>query len=208
VAVAYLKSYDRAGYDPANQTYHAMIRLDGAPVKAQPRGKGYDAWAPTGPVDVWKTSIYSYEFPLIAAQSYIYAYELMARDGKDDRDLLAAVRLWANLIESNLPPKTGRRWKKELEEAMPELRHTGGSYAEDYGRTISFFIHVYHATKEEHYLRIAKKVAHEAIDKLYVNGLFKGHPAKPYYESTNGVGILLHALMEMDALPERWQNAF
>jgi hypothetical protein len=209
VAVGYLKAYDRAGYDPAEHTYYAMIQLDGTPVKEQARGKGYDAWAPTGPVDVWKTSIYSYEFPLVTAQSYIYGYELTAGpDGKGDAKLLAASRRWAEVIEKNLPPKTGRRWKKELEEALPELKNTGGSYAEDYGRTISFFVHLYHATKEEHHLDVAKEVARVAIDKLYVNGLFKGHPAKPYYEATNGVGILLHALMELDALPERWQNAF
>ncbi len=208
VAVSYVKAYDRAAYDPVNHTYAAMLKLDGTPVKAQPRGKGYEAWAPTGPIDVWKTSIYSYEFPLIAAQSYIYAYELTVGDGKADDELLTAVRRWAELIENNLPPKTGRRWKAELQEAMPELSYTDGSYAEDYGRTISFFVHVYHSTKEEHYLTVAKEVARLAIDKLYVNGLFKGHPAKPYYEATNGVGILLHALMELDALPQRWQNAF
>ncbi|MEK7685734.1 MAG: hypothetical protein AAB466_09955 [Verrucomicrobiota bacterium] len=91
---------------------------------------------------------------------------------------------------------------------MPELKNTGGSYAEDYGRTISFFVHLYHATQKRRYLSLAEKVAREAVDKLYVNGLFKGHPAKPYYEATNGVGLLLHALLELDALPQRWQNAF
>ena len=208
VALAYLKAYDRAAYDPTQQTYYAMLKLDGTPVMTQPRGTGYDAWAPTGPVDIWKTSIFSYEFPLITAQSYVYAYELTASDGHGDGELLAAARRWARLIEKNLPPKTGRRWEKELKEAMPELRYSDGSYAEDYGRTISFFLHLYHATKDEHYLDVAKEVARLAIDKLYVNGLFKGHPAKPYYEATNGVGILLHALMELDALPQRWQNAF
>ena len=111
-----------------------------APVREQARGAGYDAWPPTGPVDVWKTSIYSYEFPLVAAQSCIYACELTGgTDGKGDAELLAAARRWADVIETNLPPKAGRRWKKELEEAMPEWRRTGGNYAEDYGRTISFF---------------------------------------------------------------------
>ncbi|HXJ60024.1 MAG TPA: LamG-like jellyroll fold domain-containing protein [Verrucomicrobiae bacterium] len=208
VAIAYLKAYDRAAYDPALRTYYAMLHLDGTVVPAQPRGQGYDAWAPTGPVDIWKTSIFSYEFPLITAQSFVYAYELTLTNGIGDAELLTAIRRWAGLIEKQLPPKAGRRWKKELEEAMPQLRYSDGSYAEDYGRTVSFFVHAYHATKDEQYLTVAKEVARLAIDRLYVNGLFKGHPAKPYYEATNGVGILLHALMELDALPERWQNAF
>ena len=38
--------------------------------------------------------------------------------------------------------------------------------------------------------------------------VLKGHRAKPYYEATNGVRLLRHAFMELDALPQRWQNAF
>lgn len=209
VAVTYIKAYDKYGYDKSNHTYFGMIKLDGTPVPSRPRGTGYDLWAPTGPIDVWRNTIYSYEFAPIAAQSCIYAYELTAGpDTKGDPELLAVALRWADVLERNLPPKPGRRWKKELEEAMPELRHTGGSYAEDYGRAISFFVHVYHATKDPRHLKLAEKVAHEAIDKLYVNRLFKGHPAKPYYEATNGVGILLHALLELDAPTQRWQGAF
>ena len=36
------------------------------------------------------------------------------------------------------------------------------------------------------------------MSKLYYNGLFRGHPAKPYYEATDGVGFLLYALLELD----------
>ncbi len=32
-------------------------------------------------------------------------------------------------------------------------------------------------------------------------------PPKPYYEATQGVGILLHSLLELALLPERWQHA-
>ena len=209
VAVACIKAYDKYGYDERTKTYYAMLRLDGTPEPEQKKGAGYDVWKPTGPVDVWKTTITSYDFPLLSAQSAIYGYELTALDGKPgDPELLAVARRWAGVIESNLPPKPGRRWKAELEAAMPELRKTGGSYAEDYGRTISFFVHLYNATKDARYRVIAEKVAREAVEKLYVKGLFKAHPAKPYYEATQGVGILLHALLELDVLPEKWQGAF
>ena len=209
VAVAYLKAYDKWGYDKEAQTYHAMLKLDGTPVPEQSRGPGYDAWKPTGHVDIWKTTVYSYEFPLIAAQSYVYGYELTAADGgKGDPELLEAAQRWAAVIERNLPPKVGQRWKKELEAAMPKLKHTGGSYAEDYGRTISFFVHLHHATGQKHYRDLAEQVARGAVDKLYAGGLFKAHPAKPYYEATQGVGILLHAMLELALLPEKWRNAF
>ena len=32
------------------------------------------------------------------------------------------------------------------------------------------------------------------------NGLFKGHPAKPYYEAMDGVGNLLYALLQLDQI--------
>jgi hypothetical protein len=57
---------------------------------------------------------------------------------------------------------------------------------------------MYASTNDSKYLRLAKKFADEAIEKLYVNGMFKGHPAKPYYESIDGVGNLLYALIELD----------
>jgi uncharacterized protein YyaL (SSP411 family) len=194
-AVTYLKAYDHYGWDAAAGTYWAMLQLDGTPVPWEPRGTGYDAYAPTGHVDMWKTTIYSYEFPLIAAQSTVRAYELTG-----DPELLAAATHWAGAIEQELPVKLGTRWGPELLSAMPELATTGGSYAEDYGRVISFFTHMYNATHDSSYLRIAEQVGQDAVDKLYVNGIFRGHPAKPYYESTDGVGVLLDALLDLDAV--------
>ena len=46
--------------------------------------------------------------------------------------------------------------------------------------------------------RLARETADDAIAKLFHNGLFRGHPAKPYYEAVDGVGYLLYALLELD----------
>jgi len=46
--------------------------------------------------------------------------------------------------------------------------------------------------------RFAKKVANEALAKLYYKGLIRGHACKPYYESVDGVGYLLYALVQLD----------
>jgi uncharacterized protein YyaL (SSP411 family) len=208
VAVSCLKAYHKWGYDHEARTYHSMLKLDGRPVPEQSRGSGYDAWAPYGQVDVWKTTIYSYEFPLIAAQSYVYGYELTLDErGNGDLELLEAAKCWAEVIEKNLPPRVGRRWAREITAALPEIKKTGGSYAEDYGRAISFFVHLHHATGEHRYLELAESIACDAVDKLYADGLFKAHPAKPYYEATQGVGILLHSLLELALLPNRWRHA-
>lgn len=206
-AVAYIKAFDKYAWDERAGAYFGMLKLDGTPV---PGGEvdrygdpmlgqtakdtsNYGAWAPTGHVDIWRTSIFAYEFPLISAQAAIYAFEQTA-----DAELLRIAQRWAAAIDRELPPKTGRRWKSELEAAMPRALD-GGTYAENYGRAISFFVHLYRATSKPTYLERAEDLAREAVTKLFENGLFKGHPAKPYYEATNGVGILLHALLELDA---------
>jgi hypothetical protein len=53
-------------------------------------------------------------------------------------------------------------------------------------------------TREHKYLEEAISIADIAIDRLYHNGLFRGHPAKPYYEAMDGVGFLMYALLELD----------
>jgi hypothetical protein len=198
-ATAYLKAYDQYGWDPQAGTYYAELNLNGTPVPYVPKSSGYDAWEPTGYVDMWKGTLYDYEFPLIAAESTVRAYELT-----HDPALLAASQHWAMAIQQNLPIKIGYRWAEELLAEMPNWATTGGSYAEDYGRVISFFVHMYDATNDPGYLDIAKEVGQDAVDKLYVNGIFRGHAAKPYYEATNGVGVLLDAMLELDiaAAPE------
>ncbi len=40
----------------------------------------------------------------------------------------------------------------------------------------------------------------EDVDRQSYKGLFRGHPAKPYYESINGVGDLLVGLLELHEL--------
>lgn len=208
-AVSYIKSYDRYAWDDAAQTYYGMVRLDGRPVVGEYGASGYDIWAPSGPVDVWRTTMFSYEFPLIAAQAALYAYELSSGDpAARDPELLQIALRWAGVIERALPARPGRRWKTELEAALPRVLETGGTYAENYGRAISFYVNLYHATSDAQYLTIGRTLAREAVQKLYVNGMFRGHPAKDYYQSNDGVGFLLHALMQLDALPGRWRLAF
>jgi len=214
MAIHYIKAYDQWGWDEEAGSYWGMLALGGTPVQGgveldsqgnpipgQTRKdqSNYGAWAPAGHVDIWRTTIYSYEFPLVAAQAAIYAYEMTSKDdGKGDSELLAIAERWARAVEKELPPRTGRRWKRELHEALPEASRTGGTYAENYGRAISFFVHLYRATRDEVYLQRAQGLAKEAVDKLFDNDLFRGHPAKPYYEATDGVGLLLYALLDLD----------
>ena len=212
-ATTYIKAYDKYGWDEQAGTYWGMLELDGTHLPEQAPGFTLDDpagyWYPTGHVNVWRTSMYAYELPLIAAQASIYAYE-QSGDNESGRDpeLLKIALHWSEVIEKDLPPHPGRRWRTMLEKVLPDVLKTNGTYAENYGRAISFFVHLYRATKYGKHLHIAQTLAKEAVDKLYENSLFKGHPAKPYYEANDGVGLLLYALLELDRPMEAMAGAF
>ena len=91
-------------------------------------------------------------------------------------------------------PETEQTWYREYTERFGR----SGTYAGKYGRTISFYLHLFIITGEEKYLEEARAMADMAISKLYHKGLFRGHPAKPYYEAMDGVGYLMYALLELE----------
>ena len=114
-AIGYIKAFDKYGWDENEQCYFAMLKLDGTPVGGQAKGEGYDAYAPYGHVNVWRTTFFSYEFTLAAAQAAITAYELSGNnESSRDPELLAIAKRWATVIEKDMPAKNGRRWKAEL----------------------------------------------------------------------------------------------
>jgi hypothetical protein len=206
VALGHLRAYDRYGWDAAAESYWGMLRLDGTPVPEEaaeaqrPRRMDvYDDFRPTGHVDVWQTTMYSYEFPVVAAQSYAYAAQLTG-----ERDMLTATERWAKVIRANLPPTTGRRWAHLLREALPDLDQAGGTYAENYGRAIDFLLRAAVVLNDPSYAQTARAIAADAIARLHHpdSGLFMGHAAKRTYEATDGVGYLLYALLELNAYPE------
>ncbi|NUN96248.1 MAG: hypothetical protein HUU16_08740 [Candidatus Omnitrophica bacterium] len=198
IALAYIAAYERFGWDPEAGRHHAMLALDGTPIRDQEKGPGYDIWKPTGYVDIWRTVMFSYEFPVEAAQATMYAYQVTG-----DPTALVAARNWAAEIRKALPPGMGRRWRQETADALPSAEGAGGTYAENYGRSISFFLNLHQTTGNPEDLDTALQLADDAIEKLYENGWFKGHPAKPYYEATDGVAYLLYALLELAVHPAR-----
>ncbi len=197
-ALAYLQAYLKYGWDADAKQWRAMLSLDGTPVMEQEKGAGYDVWKPTGYIDIWRTVMFSYEFPILAAQSALYAYEVTG-----DEAALESAKHWATNIDAAMPPAYGRRWGAELEKAIPGSTAMGGTYAENYGRSISFFLGMHRATNDPDHLETAQKLARHAVDRLVENGWVKGQPAKPYYESTDGVGFLLYAFLELAKYPKR-----
>jgi hypothetical protein len=196
-AVAYLKAYAQYGYDERRRMFWGALRLDGSPL-AGPRlfigtdteARGYQAYEPRGYLDLWQPYAAGYEHPIATAQVYAYAHHLTG-----DAALLTTAERFADCIERMPPgsPPPQDAWYKQYSDG-PGRR---GTYAGEYGRAVSFFIHLYILTGQPQHLRQARSLADEAIAKLHHNGLFRGHPAKPYYEAIDGVGYLLYALLEL-----------
>ncbi|MFW6170867.1 MAG: hypothetical protein ACODAD_10290 [Planctomycetota bacterium] len=189
-AVTYLKAYARYGYDTGTGEYWGSLRLDGSPVPGPRVRGGYAQYEPRGHIDPWQPYVAGYEHPLDTAVTYALAAEMT-----DEVALVEAARRWADFLERELPAgpcKTGT-WYDEY--ARNQAEH--GAYADHYGKTIVFFRAMRRLTGEPRYGQLARRVADDAVTKLYHNGLFRGHPAKPYYESIDGVGTLLMALFEL-----------
>ncbi len=195
-SVAYLKAYAKYGYDPASGKFWGSVNLDGTPHRGPGPGETYGRDIPQGHLDLWDPYVAGNQYGIYTAQSFAYAYQLTK-----DPVMLTAAKRFADWIEKELPVE--RCAEPSYYMVYAKLFAPHGTYAGKYGRTISFFIHLYALTGEQKYLGLAKKTANEAISKLYYNGLFRGHPAKPYYEATDGVGFLLYSLLELDQVVKR-----
>lgn len=181
MAVATLKTFLRYQWQNAERPW-GQLNLDGSvvpgprvPVPAGvPSNKApYEVWAPRGPLDLWPAYYLGYEYPQRVAQTYAWAARLTG-----DAELLEGARRW------------GRLYAHQAD----ELEARGGTYAQNYGTTISFFVELFHATGERAHLDTARTYADQAVSLLFTGKIFRGHPAKPYYEAVDGVGFLCYGL--------------
>jgi hypothetical protein len=199
-AVAYLKAYARLGYDAEAEQFWGSLTLDGQPNRGPRVPSGYAGYEPRGHIDLWEPYVAGYEMPIYAAQAYAYAYDLTR-----EPELLDAARRWADCIRRAWPPRecSPNAWYRDYS------RHWAphGTYAGLYGRTLSFLLHLHALTEDAEYLDLARDVAKESVSKLLYRGLFRGHPAKPTYEATDGVGYLLVALLQLDAALDHGKGA-
>ena len=201
-AIAYLTAYNKYGFDKESGKFWGALKLDGSPIpgprlpaSSEPEQFGnaqqYGQYEPRGHLDLWEPYILGSQFPIETAQCYAHAYRVTK-----NADMLKGAQQFADWIKKTPTDKneTDISWYAEYTKTYGKK----GTYAEKYGRTISFFLDMYSLTKQPEYLRLAQEFADEAVAKLYVNGMFKGHPAKPYYEAIDGVGNLLYALVGLD----------
>lgn len=190
-AVAYLKAYAELGYDEASGKFWGALKIDGTPI-AGPRVKGgYKQYEPRGHLDLWEPYVAGYQYPIYTAQIYAHAYQLTG-----EPLFRTTAERFAAWIAKTPPgsPEADNAWYDDYSHGPGQK----GTYASKYGRTISFLLHLYITTGERQHLDAARSMADTAIEKLNHKGLFRGHPAKPYYEAMDGVGYLLYALLQLD----------
>lgn len=192
-AMTYLIKWARAAWDAEAETFYGSLALDGTPIQGPRLANGsYDQYEPRGHVDMWQPDALSYEHPPEAALAYAQFY---AATGQPEFRLWA--ERWAGVIRRSLPATDVR----------DDAHYRGynanwapfGTHAEHYGLAIDFFVTMFDSTDEDHYLFSARDVAKEAVSSLWYEGLFRGHPNKPYYEAVDGVGLLVDALLKLDA---------
>ncbi len=190
-ALAYLKAYAKYGYDPQSGLFWGALKLDGTPIPGPRMKEGYAKYEPRGHLDLWEPYVAGYQFPLYTAQAYAHAFHL----SREPLMLQTAQRFARWIVKT--PPGSQESENTWYDEYNEKFGHQG-TYAEKYGRAISFFLHLYALTKDKSYLDQARTYAERAMTKLHHKGLFRGHPAKPYYEAVDGVGFLLYALVELE----------
>ena len=190
-AVAYLRAYAKYGFDEKSGKFWGALQLDGRHIPGPRVKRGYAQYEPRGHLDLWEPYVAGYQYPIYTAQAYAYAYQLTGNP-----DMLTAAKRFAAWISKTPPstPESAKTWYDDYSNGPGRK----GTYAGKYGRTILFLLHLYILTGDRHYLNSARSMANMAIDKLYHKGLFRGHPAKPYYEAIDGVGYLLYALLAID----------
>ena len=190
-AVAYLKAYAHYGYDTATGKYWGALKLDGTPIPGPREPAGYAMYEPRGHLDLWEPYAAGYQFPIYTADAYLRAYELT-----EGPEFLITARRFADWI-AEVPPGTIEN-KDTWYSAYTQGSGKQGTYAGKYGRAVSFLLNLHRATGEDRYLKQGQSLADEAVAKLRHKGLFRGHPAKPYYEAVDGVGYLLAAMLDLD----------
>ena len=191
-ALAYLKGWAEHAYDPASGSFWGSLELDGTPVPGPWAPSGYEQFEPRGLVDLWAPEFITAQYTPDAAKAYARAYQQYG-----DVELLDTAEKWASLIRKSLPATytLDDTWYS----AYSGNWAPHGTYAEHYGHLIDFFVTLHEETGEDHYLYSARDLAKEAVSALWYEGLFRGHPNKPYYEAVDGVGILLESLIDLDA---------
>jgi hypothetical protein len=170
IAAAAVSAYLDYGYDADAQRYYGKLKVrDGRP-SLGPKSTRYE---PGDYADIWNALFPTHDYPLALAESCLTLYTRTRKVRYQQ-----AVARWVNIVRDALS--------------------TGQGYAEHYGRCIHFLCRAAHVFDESSWLSLAEQAAEKAIDLLFVDGMFRGHPGEDRYDAVDGVGYLMLALLYLD----------
>ncbi len=192
IAEQALHAWLTVGFDSQQQSYHQQLECKtGNPVKEFLPG--------THPEDrpasnLRQISIFTqasrpaHQSPLRMAEACLSLHE-----STGDPISKQAIERWFTIINQQLP-------KDEMQ----------CGYADDYGRAIHFLVRGGEVLKNPKYLTLARAIANEAMEKLYVPkmGMFRSHLGENRCDSADGPGLLLLALMYMEGDDPTLESCF
>ena len=167
-------AYMENAFDKESGKFFGQVGVrDGMPVI--PEQPGY--W-PRKYSDPWNTDQWpTHDYPMSVAEACLSLYGIAG-----DQAFLQGARRWAVAAVETRPGRGGTL-----------------AYAENYGRCIHFLTRAGLLLEEDRHLADARTLADEAVDCLWEDGMFQGYPGEHLYESVDGVGFLLLALMFLDS---------
>ena len=159
--------------DKDSGRYYGQVRVQrGEPVVPDTTGYWPREYADPWSTDQWPT----HDYPMPLAEACLSLHTLTGEAVFRD-----AIHRWARVAIDSSPGRTGK-W----------------AYAESYGRCIHFLIRAGLQLNDEQLIAGASRLADEAMDRLFEDGMFQGYPDGHVYESVDGVGFLFLALMFLE----------
>ena len=197
MADAAMTAFLKYGYDAEAREYYGQIKvIDGQPPVIKPpdnkdgkldgnyRHKADGSVAPDGDypahyTNIWNAQFPSHDYPMAFAETCVELYRRTKAPQYRE-----AVDRWAGVVKRHPAPTTARDGK--------------GAYAEMFGRAIQFLTDAGQTLNNPQYTAQARKLADAAIDTLFAYGMFRSHASEDRYDSVDGVGYLLLALIYLE----------
>lgn len=207
---AILEAYAKYSYDKDKGAFYASMAMDGKPNSPDIKRKlvlGQET-LPKGYQAIWQPYVGYHELPLVSAQVYGWAALKV-----DKKKYLPVALNWGDLIVKAWNDRYGafdswQEYKTALaaDQALMQKYEQGGYiyqapygiFADHYGRVIQFALNLYELTNDKKWQDFAVEVADAACKELETEKIFVGHVEKrDFYENSDGVGILLYALLQL-----------
>jgi hypothetical protein len=192
-----MSAYLKYGYDAKAGEYYGQVTVkDGTPPTIAktvvdpnaPVGGNYthkvdgtkaDDYFPGHYADMWNALFPTHDYPMVFAETCVELYRRTNAERYRE-----AVDRWVGVIQKHPAPTTAKDGH--------------GAYAELFGRAIFFLTDAGATLAKPQYTAMARKLADSAISTLFAYGMFRSHASEDRYDSVDGVGYLLLALIYLE----------